>query len=74
MRACLLRGGEVLEYTANVANLTNVANLKLLVGAHKDFFGEKRVAPTGVCAYGRSAADGLRRWTTNSTLTAMLPR
>lgn len=35
-----LRGGEVLEYTANVANLTNVANLKLLVGAHKDFFGE----------------------------------
>lgn len=34
-----LRAGEVLEYTANVANLTNVANLKLQVGAHKDFFG-----------------------------------
>lgn len=35
-----LRGGEVLEYTANVANLNNVANLKLQVGAHKDFFGK----------------------------------
>ncbi|MGC1485302.1 MAG: DUF3108 domain-containing protein [Candidatus Acidiferrum sp.] len=35
-----LRGGEVLEYTANVANLTNVANLKLMVGAHKDYFGK----------------------------------
>jgi hypothetical protein len=35
-----LRGGEVLEYTANVANLSNVANLKLLVGEHKDFFGK----------------------------------
>jgi hypothetical protein len=35
-----LRGGEVLEYTANVANLTNVANLKLQVGEHKDFFGK----------------------------------
>ena len=34
-----LRTGEVLEYTANVANLTNVANLKLQVGAHKEFFG-----------------------------------
>jgi hypothetical protein len=35
-----LRGGEVLEYTANVANLSNVANLKLQVGEHKDFFGK----------------------------------
>ncbi len=35
-----LRSGEVLEYTANVANLTDVANLKLLVGAHKDYFGK----------------------------------
>ncbi|MGC1618490.1 MAG: DUF3108 domain-containing protein [Candidatus Acidiferrum sp.] len=35
-----LRGGEVLEYTANVANLNDVANLKLMVGAHKDFFGK----------------------------------
>ena len=35
-----LRGGEELLYTANVANLTNVASLKLLVGAHKDFFGK----------------------------------
>ncbi|MGB7283716.1 MAG: DUF3108 domain-containing protein [Candidatus Acidiferrum sp.] len=35
-----LRSGEVLEYTANVANLTNVATLKLLVGGHKDLFGK----------------------------------
>lgn len=35
-----LRGGEILEYTANVANLTNVANLKLQVGEHKNFFGK----------------------------------
>ncbi len=35
-----LRMGEVLEYTANVSNLTNVANLKLQVGEHKDFFGK----------------------------------
>ncbi|MGC1415702.1 MAG: DUF3108 domain-containing protein [Candidatus Acidiferrum sp.] len=35
-----LRGGEVLDYTANVANLSDVANLKLVVGAHKDFFGK----------------------------------
>jgi len=35
-----LRRGEVLEYTANVSSLTNVANLKLLVGEHKDFFGK----------------------------------
>jgi len=34
-----LRRGEVLEYTANVSNLTNVANLKLQVGERKDFFG-----------------------------------
>jgi hypothetical protein len=34
-----LRGGEVLEYSANVASLTNVANLKLQVREHKDFFG-----------------------------------
>ena len=35
-----LRGGEVLEYTANVANLSNVASLKLRVGERKDFFGK----------------------------------
>ena len=35
-----LRAGEVLEYNADVANLSNVANLKLIVGAHKDFFGK----------------------------------
>jgi hypothetical protein len=35
-----LRGGEVLEFTANVANLSNVANLKLHVGERKDFFGK----------------------------------
>lgn len=35
-----LRRGEVLEYTANVANLSNVADLKLQVGEHKDFFGK----------------------------------
>jgi len=34
-----LRGGEVLEYTANVANLNNVADLKLQVAEHKDFLG-----------------------------------
>lgn len=35
-----LRSGEVLQYTANVANLSNVANLTLQVGARKDFFGK----------------------------------
>lgn len=35
-----LRGGEILEYTANVSNLSNVANLKLAVREHKDFFGK----------------------------------
>jgi hypothetical protein len=35
-----LRGGEVLEYTANVSSLTNVANLKLQVREHKDFLGK----------------------------------
>jgi hypothetical protein len=35
-----LRGGEVLEYTANVANLSDVASLKLQVGVRKDFFGK----------------------------------
>lgn len=35
-----LRSGEVLEYTANVANLTNVANLKLQVREHRSFFGK----------------------------------
>jgi hypothetical protein len=35
-----LRRGEVLEYTANVANLSNVANLRLQVGEHRDFFGK----------------------------------
>jgi Protein of unknown function (DUF3108) len=35
-----LRRGEVLEYTANVSSLNNVANLILQVGEHKDFFGK----------------------------------
>jgi len=35
-----LRQGEVLEYTANVSSLSNVANLKLQVGERKDFFGK----------------------------------
>jgi hypothetical protein len=35
-----LRAGEVLEYTADVSSLSNVANLKLQVGEHKDFFGK----------------------------------
>jgi hypothetical protein len=35
-----LRGGEVLDYTANVSSLNNVATLKLQVGEHKDFFGK----------------------------------
>jgi len=35
-----LRRGEVLDYTANVSSLNNVANLKLQVGEHKDFFGK----------------------------------
>jgi hypothetical protein len=35
-----LRGGEVLEYTANVANLNNVADLKLRIAEHKDFLGK----------------------------------
>jgi hypothetical protein len=30
----------VLEYTANVSSLTNVANLKLQVGEHRDFLGK----------------------------------
>lgn len=35
-----LRAGEVLEYTANVSSLSNVANLKLQVGQRRDFFGK----------------------------------
>ena len=35
-----LRGGEVLEYSANVANLNNVANLKLQVVERRNFFGK----------------------------------
>jgi hypothetical protein len=35
-----LRRGEVLDYTANVSSLNNVATLKLQVGEHKDFFGK----------------------------------
>ena len=35
-----LRQGEVLEYTANVSSLNNVANLKLQVGERKDFLGQ----------------------------------
>lgn len=34
-----LRSGEVLEYTANVANLSNVANLKLQVRERKSLLG-----------------------------------
>lgn len=36
-----LRSGEVLKYTASVANLSNVADLTLQVGAHKDFLGKE---------------------------------
>lgn len=35
-----LRSGEVLQYTASVGDLSNVASLTLQVGAHKDFFGK----------------------------------
>jgi len=35
-----LRQGEVLEYTANVSSLNNVAILKLQIGERKDFFGK----------------------------------
>ncbi len=36
----LLRPGEVLEYTANVAKLNNVANLRLEVAGHGSFLGK----------------------------------
>jgi len=35
-----LRSGEVLEYSANVANLSNVANLRVQIGERKDFLGK----------------------------------
>jgi len=35
-----LRGGEVLEYSANVANLSNVANLTVQVAERNDFLGK----------------------------------
>jgi hypothetical protein len=35
-----LRRGEVLDYTANVSSLNNVATLKLQVGERKDFLGQ----------------------------------
>lgn len=35
-----LRGGEILAYSANVANLNDVANLKVETREHKDFFGK----------------------------------
>jgi hypothetical protein len=35
-----LRSGEVLEYTANVSSLSDVANLKLQVVGRRDFFGK----------------------------------
>ena len=35
-----LRAGEVLEFTANVAKLNNVANLRLLVSERKNFLGK----------------------------------
>jgi Protein of unknown function (DUF3108) len=34
-----LRAGEVLEYTANVSSLSDVAQLTLQIGQRKDFFG-----------------------------------
>src|SRR2546430_2377080 len=37
----LLRSGEVLEYAADVAKLTNVANLRLQVAERRDFQGKK---------------------------------
>jgi len=36
----LLRAGEVLEFSADVANLTNVANLRLQIVERHDFFGK----------------------------------
>jgi hypothetical protein len=35
-----LRSGEVLEYTANVAKLSNVANLKVQIADHRSFLGK----------------------------------
>jgi hypothetical protein len=35
-----LRAGEVLEYTANVANLNNVANLRVRVAERRNFLGK----------------------------------
>ena len=35
-----IRAGEVLEYSANVSNLTNVANLRVVVGVRRDYFGK----------------------------------
>ena len=35
-----LRAGEVLEYTANVANLNNVANLRVRVAERRNFLGQ----------------------------------
>ena len=35
-----LRAGEVLEYTADVAKLTNVANLRLLISDRRNFLGK----------------------------------
>jgi hypothetical protein len=35
-----LRAGEVLEFSADVANLTNVANLRLRIVERHDFFGK----------------------------------
>jgi hypothetical protein len=36
----VLRPGEILEYTANVSKLNNVANLKLQVAERRDFLGK----------------------------------
>jgi hypothetical protein len=38
--ASLLRSGEVLEFAADVAKLSNVANLRLQIGERRNFFGK----------------------------------
>jgi len=52
-----LRAGEVLEYSANVSELNNVASLRLQVAGRGQFFG-KSTCIAGVCPHAESAAHG----------------